>query len=75
MHLVITKGVDVANVTYLGRSANAAQRIALLWQMPMCIVEGCSNAPTSKSTTRHRSSSASRRGSRTCTPRAITTTT
>lgn len=41
MHLVITKGVDVANLTYLGRSANAAQRIALLWQMPMCIVEGC----------------------------------
>ena len=41
LHLVITKGVDVANVTYLGRAPNAAQRIALLWQSPTCTVEGC----------------------------------
>ena len=41
LHLVITKGVDVANVTYLGRAPTAAQRMAMLWQMPMCSVEGC----------------------------------
>jgi hypothetical protein len=32
--LVITKGVDVANVTHLGRGATAAQRVALLWSKP-----------------------------------------
>ena len=41
LHLVVTKGVDVANVTYLGRAPNAAQRTALLWQMPMCAVADC----------------------------------
>ncbi|MEY2454565.1 MAG: hypothetical protein QOD92_4139 [Acidimicrobiaceae bacterium] len=39
--LVITKGTDVLNVTSLGRGPNAAQRIALLWQQPLCTVEGC----------------------------------
>jgi hypothetical protein len=33
---VITKGVDVANVTHLGRGPTAAQRVALLWSKPKC---------------------------------------
>jgi hypothetical protein len=41
LRLVITKGVDVANVTHLGRGPTAAQRIALLWSSPTCSVEGC----------------------------------
>ncbi|MEY2461613.1 MAG: hypothetical protein QOG30_3443, partial [Acidimicrobiaceae bacterium] len=41
--LVITKGVDVLNVTHLGRGPNIAQKIALLWQQPVCIREGCNN--------------------------------
>ncbi len=36
--LVLTRGVDVAHVTHLGRGPTAAQRIALLWTSP-----GCSN--------------------------------
>jgi hypothetical protein len=41
LKLVITKGVDVLNVTHLGRGPNAAQRVALLWASPGCTVEGC----------------------------------
>jgi hypothetical protein len=41
LKLVITRGVDVANVTHLGRGPNAAQKIALLWQQPTCSREGC----------------------------------
>jgi hypothetical protein len=41
LKLVITKGVDVANVTHLGRSPTMAQRIALLWRSPECTREGC----------------------------------
>jgi hypothetical protein len=41
LKLVVTKGVDVANVTHLGRGATVAQQIALLWQMPECSREGC----------------------------------
>jgi hypothetical protein len=41
MKLVITKGVDVQNVTHLGRGPNIAQKIALLWQQPVCMREGC----------------------------------
>ena len=41
IHLVVTRGVDVANVTYLGRGPSAAQRIALLWQQPTCSRLGC----------------------------------
>jgi hypothetical protein len=41
LRLVITKGVDVAHITHLGRGPNAAQRIALLWSSPTCSVEGC----------------------------------
>jgi len=39
--LVITKGVDVANVTHLGRGVSVAQQMALLWSDPLCKVEGC----------------------------------
>jgi len=41
LKLVITKGVDVLHVTHLGRGPTAAQLVALLWQNPLCIVEGC----------------------------------
>lgn len=41
LKLVITKGTDVLNVTHLGRGANAAQKIALLWRQPVCTREGC----------------------------------
>jgi hypothetical protein len=40
--LVITKGVDVANVVHLGRGPTAAQRIALMWSKPKCANEACS---------------------------------
>jgi Domain of unknown function (DUF222) len=39
--LVITDGVDVLNVTHLGRGPTAAQRAALLWINPACSVLGC----------------------------------
>ena len=39
--LVITKGVDVLHVTHLGRGPSVAQKMALLWQQPLCTVEGC----------------------------------
>ncbi|MEY2402575.1 MAG: hypothetical protein QOD38_126 [Acidimicrobiaceae bacterium] len=42
--LVITKGVDVLNVTHLGRGPNIAQKIALLWQQPVCLREGCNRS-------------------------------
>jgi hypothetical protein len=41
LKLVITKGVDVMNVTHLGRSATVAQQVALWWQSPVCRVQGC----------------------------------
>jgi hypothetical protein len=43
IRLVITEGIDVANVTYLGRCPNAAQDIALLWSQPLCQNIACSN--------------------------------
>ncbi len=42
LKLVITKGVDVANVVHLGRGPTAAQRVALLWSTPKCTNEACS---------------------------------
>jgi Domain of unknown function (DUF222) len=39
--LVITSGVDVANVTHLGRGPTTAQKIALLWTTPTCAAAGC----------------------------------
>jgi hypothetical protein len=41
LKLVITKGVDVLNVTHLGRGPTEAQKVALLFQQPVCVVEGC----------------------------------
>ena len=41
LQLVITRGVDVMNVTHLGRGPTAAQKIALAWASPGCTVEGC----------------------------------
>jgi hypothetical protein len=43
LKLVITRGVDVASVTHLGRGPTAAQRIASLWTTPGCTNVGCSN--------------------------------
>ena len=42
LKLVITKGVDVANVVHLGRGPTAAQRVALLWTSPKCSNIECS---------------------------------
>jgi len=39
--LVITKGIDVANVTHLGRGPTVAQKIALWWQTPQCTAFDC----------------------------------
>jgi len=41
LKLVITNGVDVANVTHLGWAPSMAQRVALLWRSPACTVLGC----------------------------------
>jgi len=46
LELVVTRGVDVANVTHLGRGPSAAQQIAVLWTSPVCTVEGCSRRRT-----------------------------
>jgi len=43
LKLVITNGVDVANITHLGRGPNAAQKIALLWTNHTCNVTGCNS--------------------------------
>jgi Domain of unknown function (DUF222) len=41
--LVVTRGVDVVNVTNLGRGPTAAQRVALLWTSPSCTNSLCSH--------------------------------
>lgn len=41
LKLVLTRGVDVANVTHLGRGPSAAQKVAMLWSNPFCSREGC----------------------------------
>jgi hypothetical protein len=41
LHLVLTKGTDVANITHLGRGPNAVQRLALLWQNPGRTAQAC----------------------------------
>ena len=41
LKFVITKGVDVANITHLGRSVTVAQQVALWWRSPTCTVLGC----------------------------------
>jgi hypothetical protein len=39
--LVVTKGVDVANVTHLGRGPTVAQKIAMWWHTPQCSELDC----------------------------------
>jgi hypothetical protein len=46
LKLVITDGVDVLNVTHLGRGPTAAQKAALLWMSPTCSVQGCHRTRT-----------------------------
>jgi hypothetical protein len=41
LKLVITRGLDVLNVTHLGRGPTAAQKVALAWASPGCAVAGC----------------------------------
>lgn len=41
LKLVVTRGVDVPNVTHLGRGPTAAQRVALAWTSPHCSAQGC----------------------------------
>jgi hypothetical protein len=41
LKLVITKGVDVLNVTHLGRAPTVAQKTALLWTSPECTALDC----------------------------------
>jgi hypothetical protein len=44
--LLITRGVDVLNVTTLSRKATAAMVAALAWRSPACTVEGCGRTIT-----------------------------
>src|SRR5262245_3329088 len=41
LHLVVTRGRDVATVVHLGRGPSAAQKVALLWTQPTCSRAGC----------------------------------
>jgi len=41
LKLVLTRGVDVLNVTSLTRGPTQAMQYARLWTSPLCIVEGC----------------------------------
>ena len=53
LKLVITKGVDVANVTHLGRSVTVAQQVALWWQAPECTRLGCTRTQRLENDHRH----------------------
>lgn len=44
--LLVTRGVDVLNVTTLSRKATAAMLAALMWRSPTCTVEGCGRTIT-----------------------------
>lgn len=44
--LLVTRGVDVLNVTTLSRRATAAMLAALAWRSPTCTVEGCGRTIT-----------------------------
>jgi hypothetical protein len=41
LKLVLTKGVDVLNVTHLGRGPTVAQKIAMWWRTPQCTEIDC----------------------------------
>jgi Domain of unknown function (DUF222) len=53
LKLVITKGVDIANVTHLGRSATVAQQVALWWKSAACTVLGCTRTQRLQNDHRH----------------------
>ena len=44
--LLVTRGVDVLNVTTLSRKATAAMLAALAWRSPTCSAEGCGRTIT-----------------------------
>ncbi len=44
--LLVTRGVDVLNVTTLSRKATAAMLAALAWRGPTCTVQGCGRTIT-----------------------------
>jgi hypothetical protein len=46
VHLVLTRGRDVATTVHFGRGPNAAQRIALTWSQPKCSNMACSGTFT-----------------------------
>lgn len=46
LHLVSENGIDVQNITHLGRGPNAAQTLALLWTSQQCTVLGCHRTHT-----------------------------
>ena len=48
LKLVITNGVDVANVTHLGRGPTIAQKIALLWQAIERLSSGARELPATE---------------------------
>jgi hypothetical protein len=46
LKLVCENGVDVQNITHLGRGPNAVQKLALLWSSQQCTVVGCHRTHT-----------------------------
>lgn len=44
--LLVTRGIEVLNVTTLSRKATAAMLAALAWRSPACTVEGCGRTIT-----------------------------
>ena len=51
--LVITKGVDVANVTHLGRSSTIAQQVRVVVAFPECTRLGCTRTQRLENDHRH----------------------
>jgi hypothetical protein len=41
VHLLVTRGRDVATIVHGGRGPSAAQKLALLWTQPTCSRPGC----------------------------------
>ncbi len=41
LHLVITKGTDIASITYLGRTIRAPLERALMARDETCVIPGC----------------------------------
>jgi hypothetical protein len=53
LKLVITRGVDVANITHLGRSPTVAQQVALWWSARECQRDICTRAERLENDHRH----------------------